>query len=295
MHFYRNGNYTVGIMEDGTKIRKNDLDYFDPDFAENVDVCITKKCSQNCKFCYEGCNINGKHGNILSYKFLDTLHPYTELALNGNDMDHPQLIQFLNKLKERKVFANMTVNQNQFMNNIELIKRLIEDKLIYGIGISYSHYNEWFLNEVKKLNNAVLHTINGIITLNDLEKLKGKNLKILILGYKNIRRGSDYLESNHKEVTDNQQDLYDNLETIVKENWFKVVSFDNLAITQLNVKRLMSQEEWESFYMGDDGNFTFYIDMVNGEFSKNSCEIEKRYKIDNLSIDDMFNKIKERK
>lgn len=295
MHFYRNGNYTVCIMEDGTKIRKNDLDYFDPDFAENVDVCITKKCSQNCKFCYEGCNINGNHGDILSYKFLDTLHPYTELAFNGNDMDHPQLIQFLNKLKERKVFANMTVNQNQFMNNLDLIKKLIEDKLIYGIGISYSDYNEEFLNEVKKLNNAVLHTINGIITLNDLEKIKGKNLKILILGYKNIRRGSDYLESNQKEVTKNQKDLYDNLETIIKENWFKVVSFDNLAITQLNVKRLMSQEDWESFYMGDDGNFTFYIDMVNGEFSKNSCEIEKRYKIDNLSIDDMFNKIKERR
>lgn len=295
MHFYRNGNYTVCIMEDGTKIRENDLDYFDPDFAENVDVCITKKCSQNCKFCYEGCNINGKHGDILSYKFLDTLHPYTELALNGNDMDHPQLIQFLNKLKEKKVFANMTVNQNQFMNNLELIKRLIEEKLIYGIGISYSHYNEEFLNEVKKLNNAVLHTINGIITLNDLKKLKGENLKILILGYKNIRRGSDYLESNQKEVTNSQQDLYDNLETIVKENWFKVVSFDNLAIIQLKVKRLMSQDEWESFYMGDDGNFTFYIDMVNGEFSKNSCEIEKRYKIDNFSIDDMFNKIKEKK
>ena len=41
--------------------------------------------------------------------------------------------------------------------------------------------------------------------------------------------------------------------------------------------------------MGDDGNYTFYIDMVDGTFGKNSLATE-RYPIMD-SIDEMFQKI----
>ena len=51
----------------------------------------------------------------------------------------------------------------------------------------------------------------------------------------------------------------------------------------------MTEEEWEEFYMGDDGGFTFYIDMVDGTFGKNSLATE-RYPIMD-SIDEMFQKI----
>lgn len=36
-----NGNYQVMIFDDGTKIRKNDLDSLTPAFAESYDVTIT--------------------------------------------------------------------------------------------------------------------------------------------------------------------------------------------------------------------------------------------------------------
>ena len=39
--------------------------------------------------------------------------------------------------------------------------------------------------------------------------------------------------------------------------------------------------------MGDDGKYTFYIDMVKGEFSKNSIASE-RYPIGDKTIDEMF-------
>ena len=51
MHFYKNGNYIVCIMDDGTKIRKSDDSVFIPSFAECVDLCITKSCTLGCKFC----------------------------------------------------------------------------------------------------------------------------------------------------------------------------------------------------------------------------------------------------
>lgn len=291
MYFYKNGNYTVCIMDDGTKIRKTNGDKFIPSFSECTDCLITKNCKLGCAWCYEGCTQNGKHGNLLGYKFLENLHPYTEMAINGNDMDHPQLLEFLELLKSKKVFANITVNQNQFMSNLELITGLVEKKLIHGLGVSYNHYDNNFVKELKNFPNAVIHVIHGIITVCDLKKLKGNNFKILILGYKDIRRGSSYLTENKHDIFNNQLQLYDNIETIIKEGWFKVVSFDNLAIMQLDASRLMTDEEWQEFYMGDDGGFTFYINMVDGVFARNSLS-KQVYPIGDKSIDEMFEMIK---
>lgn len=285
MYTYKNGNYTVAIFNDGTKIRQTMDDEFIPSFAENCDIKITDKCSQNCPFCYEGCTKTGKHGKLFEYRFIETLHPYTELALNGNDLDHPDLIKFLEFLKKKKVFANITVNQTQFINNFDLIKKLSNDKLIYGIGVSLQKANNELITKMSEIPNTVLHTINGILTENDINELANHNLKILILGYKELQRGINYKSNHIDNINTNKQYLYDNLQDILTK--FKVVSFDNLAIEQLNVKRVVSKEDWEEFYMGDDGNFTFYIDMVKGEFSKNSIA-KDRYEIGNKTIDEMF-------
>ena len=48
---YKNGNYTVKILSDGTKIRETEEDDFIPAFAENCDVKITDKCDGGCPFC----------------------------------------------------------------------------------------------------------------------------------------------------------------------------------------------------------------------------------------------------
>ena len=145
MKFYRNGNYVVCMKGDGTKIRRCDGDEFIPQFAENVDVKITSRCGVGCPFCYEGCTKGGRHADLFGYRFIESLHPYTEFAINGNDMDHPDLERFLVFLKCRKVFANITVHQNQFMSNYDLIKSYVESGLVHGIGISYNHYDELFI------------------------------------------------------------------------------------------------------------------------------------------------------
>lgn len=115
---------------------------------------------------------------------------------------------------------------------------------------------------------------------------------MLILGYKHLRRGNDYFAADQTEIENKQHWLYENLEDIADK--FKVVSFDNLAIEQLQVKRLLTDEEWNEFYMGDDSEFTYYIDMVERKFAKNStAPMDQRYDLLN-STDDMFNKIRKR-
>lgn len=209
----------------------------------------------------------------------------------GNALLHPQLIPFLEKLKKQKVIANITVNQKHFEEKQDLIKYLFENDLVKGIGVSLVNPTDDFISLIKQYPTAVIHTINGMLTKEQIEKLKDNNLKLLILGYKNFRRGTDYLASNENIISERQKYLYDNLEEMLKH--FKLISFDNLALEQLCVRRLLSDEEWEQFYMGDDGTMTFYIDLVNKQFASSSIST-KRYPIAD-SIDDMFKTILEEK
>lgn len=288
---YRNGNYTTTIYSDGTKVRENDLDCLIPMFAENADCHITNKCDGGCQFCYAGCTPDGKHADLLGAKFIDTLHPYTELAINGNDMSHPQLVPFLEKLREKRVIANLTVMQMHFEKYFSYIRSLVEHGLIHGLGVSLRSPTPEFVDRIKIFPNAVIHVINGIFTEHDYEVIKDAGLKLLILGYKNLSRGEQYLDTHSKDVGANMKWLYDNIAEVTQH--FNVVSFDNLALEQLDVKRLLSDDEWNEFYMGDDGDFTFYIDMVNGTFANDSMSSDRYPIMDN--VDDMFKFIREKK
>lgn len=278
---YQNGNYIVELYDDGTKFRFTDEKEFKSRFPENIDVKITNYCDAGCAYCHENSTIQGLHGDIDS-KFFNTLKPGTELAIGGgNPLSHPQLIPFLKRMKTQGVISNLTVNQLHFQKSHELIDVLVNEDLIKGLGISFMKFSEEFAAQVQKYQNSVLHVINGVISLNELQKLFDKDLKLLILGYKYLRRGESYYSPI---VEQRKSEIYNNIHSIIKG--FKVVSFDNLGIEQLNVKRMFTKDEWNTFYMGDDGKFTMYIDVVENEFALSSTSL-KRYKLmDN--IEDMF-------
>ena len=287
---YKNGNYTVRInLENGTKIRYNNEDSMIPEYPESIDITITNQCNNECDFCYMGCSKNGRHGDIMSAKFIDTLLPYTELAINGNSMNHPDMTRFLEKLKLKNLIANITVNQRDFMNNQEILKYYRDNGLIYGIGVSLVAPTDEFIKTIKEYPNAVIHVVNGIVRKEALEKLYNKGLKILILGYKEVGFGKYYYKEFSDKIDLLKIEMYENIENMMDK--FSVVSFDNLALEQLNVKRFMTEKEWNNFFMGDDGHKDFtsasmYIDMVNNTFSYNSMDSEKFELMDDIK--DMF-------
>ena len=272
----KNGNYMMFIdLETGTKIRKNNLDCFIPEKPESMDIKITNKCDKGCAFCHENSTPDGLHGDIMNLKFIETLLPYTELALGGgNPLTHPDLVSFLEKCKALKLVPSMTINQIHFMKPEyeELINKLVSEKLIYGLGISLTRATDEFIARVKKYPNAVIHIINGVQPMSEVKKLYDHNLKVLILGYKMFRRGIEYF-SEAVDATKNE--YYAELGEMLKQ--FDVVSFDNLALKQLETKRLLSEDQWNEFYMGDDGSHTMYIDCINKQFARSSvAPIEDR-------------------
>lgn len=291
-HKYKNGNHYVYINdENGTKIRKtidDNATEFISDFADSVDFKITNRCFNNCRFCHEQSTPYGKEGNINDWKFLDTLHPYTEMAIGGGDvLTFDKLYELLELLKSKNIYANITVQQNNIFDN--KIDYLVEHELVKGIGVSLYGYRKDDIERIKSLPNAVIHLINGVTACEaSFHQLADKDLKILILGYKTFGRGIEFIKDSPW-IQDNMNWVEKNIEDYMTK--FKVVSFDNLAVEQLKLKEKLTDRQWKMFYGGDDGTHTFYIDGVNKQFAKSSTSTKRLDLLDN--IDDMFHLIRQ--
>lgn len=290
---YKNGNAIITLFDDGTRIIETpDNEEINLEFPLSMDCKITNSCPYGCAACHEKSIPNGKHGNIMEAKFIDRLHKGTEIAIGGGAVtSHPQLIPFLEKLKTIGVVPSITVNQREFKDNFELINKLVEDNLIYGLGVSFNSFdNEFWDKVIKSYPNLVIHLIAGIHGKDVLDYLTDKNAKILILGFKDFGRGHDLLQTSLKnEIEAKINWLKDNLKSYISK--FKVVSFDNLALRQLSVKNILTDKEWAEFYQGDDGTATMYVDLVNEQFAKTSTSVQ-RYELKD-TIEEMFNIIKE--
>lgn len=298
---YKNGNYIVALYDNGTKIRQtidDNATEFIADFPENMDVKITNKCSQNCPFCYEGCYSEGKHAILFNedgtpaYEWMNHVHKGTELAINGNDLDHPQLIDFLKFFKTKGVFVNITVNQKQFEDNYSKLFTWTNIGLIQGLGISLKKYTADFYECCKWFPNLVVHTIVGVTPISEFKKLEYKNYKVLMLGFKRKGRGIAYDE--YLDPLGNIDSYKKYLQEANKDKHkFNVLSFDNLALEQLDVKNTLniSDDEYSELYQGDDGTHTFYMDLVNGTYSKSSI-VKEMHDIGNLTCDEMLYNIR---
>lgn len=291
---YKNGNYRVMLnLEDGTKIRYNDENTLISSRPESIDVKISNQCEHNCIFCHENSNINGKLASIDAMKnFCNTLPPYCEIAVGGGNLmlsyNHTEV--FLNMLKEVEAIPSITIRQDDFIKYKDKIQEWKNKELIYGIGVSLTDSADHKLYRIlKEFPTAVVHVIAGILTEEDYEHLRGHHVKLLILGYKQIGRGKKYYHICKHRIRTNMIMLEGNFYRFNQD--FDSVSFDNLALEQLYARHHVSKEVWEKSYFGEDGDYTFYIDLVKEQFAKSSTSL-KRYDINDLSIQQMFERIK---
>lgn len=283
---YRNGNYNVAIFDDGTKIRYNNSNSLIPEFVESMDMKISNYCPFGCPMCHEKSSEDGEYGKILHHPFIKTLHSGTELALGGGAVTyHPDLIPFLEELKEQGVLPNITINQREWEET--KIDYLINNQLIYGLGVSFTNVDDEVWDKILSYPNAVVHLIAGYHSRDVFEYFANKGAKILILGYKNWGRGEDYFKNYSNQIMVRTRELKEILPTLFTR--CKVVSFDNLSIKQLDIRTVIGEEKWKEFYMGDDGQYTMYVDMVKQECAKSSTSPD-RFPLS--EFDNLWNEIK---
>lgn len=276
---YKNGDSLVEIYQDGTKVRTGEGKI---EFPETIDVKITNYCDLGCSYCHESSTKEGKEGDLEILKtILDTLPSGIELAIGGgNPLSHLDLESFLIWAKSKGFICNLTVNQGHLGVHYGQIKHLIKDDLVKGIGISITSSNYKYIKLLSELSpNIVFHVIAGVNNIKVLEELKGK---FLILGYKQFGFGIEYFS---EDVNNNLKDWH----TFLIRYIGKVhLSFDNLAIEQLNVKRFFTEEGWNTLYMGDDFTHSMYVDAVKQEYSPTSRTLDNRIHFNSMSIIDYF-------
>lgn len=306
-------------------LRKNDPTFSNIKVMhpENIDIKLTDYCNCGCSFCHEKSTPNGKQMSKLTLKRLKHLlscswnRYYGEVALGGGALSQdplfPELIDFIGDLHRKNYFEqstygpifSLTINSKELSilyekeasgNSIHLNKLYdaILGNIIHGVGVSYSpdETDKKSLLKIKRdfPNNVVVHTIFGITRKEDYEWLIENHFKILVLGYKDFGRGSSYLKLNKEEIQKNKNDLQELFKT--RHDDFELVSFDNLALEQLrennfNFRDIISDEDFEKYYMGDEGVFTMFIDLVENEFAVSSMTPkEKRHPLPKIDFKD---------
>jgi hypothetical protein len=272
-HSYKNGNCLVSLFEDGTKVGEFP-DGCSPQVAhpESIDVKITNFCDMGCSYCHETSTMSGRHGDLSRLlATLESLPPGVELAIGGgNPLSHPALVPFLIDLQDRGIVANLTVNQGHLNENFDLLVFLLRSKMVKGLGISVTSNNFRSIEPLIPLSsNIVFHVIAGVndpevvVRLNQLSP----DAKTLVLGYKTFGKGVAFFTSGSEQISRSIKQWAIKLPELLGSYH---MSFDNLAIEQLRLKRLFTDKGWNRFYMGDDGAFTMYVDAVEGTFAKTS-------------------------
>ncbi len=286
----QNGNCNIELFDDGTKI----IEYPDNsvpwvDFPTSLDLKITDHCDMACPQCHEDSNLGGKHMNMLRVlNYLRPLPPGTELAIGGgNPLSFRMVEGMLHDLSHNmNLVPNLTVHETHLRQEEGLVSNLIRNSDIYGIGISPLKYASVqqpivaYDDPNHGWPTAVFHMIAGYHSIEDLKHRH----KVLILGYKNKGRGISF---NGQAVEDN---LYQWM-TKIPLYFDKVqMSFDNLAIEQLDMKRFFTQEQWDKYYLGDDGFTSMYIDGPALTYGISSTD-PRRFPLTDIRSD--FNAVRE--
>lgn len=247
----------ITLEDDGTRTLEYDgeLKLIQP---LNVDIRISSSCSfadNVCKnFCHEEAVVNGKTCDYNELKkHLSILSGGIELAVGVNKFDE-DVLNFFKWNKEQGFVTNITINQGHILRDFDFITTAVETKLINGLGISYRNSLNWNVpQEILSNPNTVFNVIVGINTIDQIKSLAEKGVKkICILGEKDFGYNKGKVDyTKHNEWKWKLQELFE---------LFEIVSFDNLAVEQLVVKRFFNEKSWNEFY---NGEHSFYIDAVN--------------------------------
>jgi hypothetical protein len=286
---YQNGNAVVELFDDGTRVITTPDSSLNLDYPLNIDIRCSTKCSFGfnsktgktfCGFCHESSRVDGKECNYESLmEKLDGLPEGIELAVGCNEFT-ADLYEFILWCSLHGYVVNLTVNQGHVKRDFEALRHVIECGFIKGLGISHRSCLIWDIpEEILNYSNTVFHVIAGIDSIEVVQSLKDKGVKkILVLGEKDFGFNKGKVD----------------LETIWHKQWFwwvsklftefDVVSFDNLALEQLQIKRFLTDEQWETF---NQGEHSFYINAV-GEYFAPSSRSKERTKWNNITIKDYY-------
>lgn len=288
LHRYINGNAEITLYKDGTRVITSEDGTLKLDYPLNIDIRVSERCSFGlnpatgvsvCSFCHESATTDGADADydyLLS--LLDPLPVGIELAIGANSVS-TKLVEFVRTCSNNGFIVNLTVNQGHTHRMYDNLIKLIENNHIKGLGVSYRDGMRTPPKALLEYENTVVHVIAGLDNLESVLGLAEHYSKILVLGEKDF----GFNKGKVKLASDSHTNWYRNVHKLFKT--FKIVSFDNLALEQLNVKRFV--KNWEQMYQHE---YSFYINAVQKYYSPSSRSDEKT-SCDEVGILEYFKQI----
>jgi hypothetical protein len=286
LYKYQNGNGVVRLFSSGSRMISFEGNEFKPSFPLNVDVRTSTTCSfgkgskdsQMCPFCHESAVIRGEDCDYNElYTVLRNLPDGVEIAIGANDLTE-SYIKFVTRLSKHYP-VNITINSGHLYKQHSNLNHLIDNHIVRGVGVSYrSSAAARHLRLINNRTNVVVHAIAGINTVEEV--LAIDHNKILILGEKDF----GFNKGNVDITTSRHISWQESLPKLLTA--FDVVSFDNLAIKQLDVKSHLSKANWKKFYQAEH---SLYVDGPAKVFRKSSTS-DDSVSYTSMSILEYFNK-----
>ena len=272
---YSNGNTLVTLYDDGTREAYTEDDEFRLEYPLNIDIRLSSYCPYGknlktnkaiCSFCHESAladpSLKNTDLSLLKQRLSEIPKEIgLELAIGINYLG-AENIEFLRWAREREMVVNITVNSLSISeSSVQLLRELLDTKVVQGLGVSYRP-NAELPKAIVEHPNTVVHVIAGIDNIIDIYKLYNQGVKkILILGEKDF----GFNKGNVNLMSESHYSWRKLLPKLL--NVFEVVSFDNLALEQLDVKNTLDIQDWDTFYQGE---YSFYINAVTNSYSPSS-------------------------
>ena len=301
---YKNGNYWVAYNYSGRIRLKFDGGECIPEFPELIDLKITDKCLHGCPFCYMGSTKEGKHADLELLKcVVGNLHNHNknrriEFSIGGgNILLYPHLDELFEYMTREGHIVNTTINAKdceELINNETLFKVFV--KYVSAIGISVTDENEIELinalcekfQSVHSYPQITLHLIPEYLGLEKCVKIitKARNSErwvysVLFLGFKTNGRGE---KCNYHQFNDNElKTLFD----------FNGASYAEVDTTFANRYYDWISKRYEVAHTItlNEGEYSMYIDGVEGLAYKSSYDLAKPYNLDWRKKDMEFNSL----
>lgn len=306
MSFYINGNYQVIVSRanNGTQVYiplRVDEDLVS-DFPDSIDLKITNKCSNGCKFCHESSTSDGKHFNLEKTCTMLSKLPKKpiEIAIGGGNIfevwdDFFELVKFIYSHNMRPRFTVNVIDllKKENIEKINSLPDLVSRSGRFGIGISIPNLKPLMtlidlqLEEINGSSSTkgyyanfwgrgfikVFHIILGVFPVNEFDKLlklaREEIFSVLILGYKQFGRAEN---ESLPDMSDWKSEIKKALNKFNRSSNIPLVTvgFDNLAVEQLELKDMVESKTWESVYLGQDFSHSMYVDAVEETFAPTS-------------------------
>lgn len=308
---YKNGNYYVGYGYMGRgRIRfSTSKEDCIPTYPELIDLKITNKCNNGCKFCYMDSTMKGQHADILKLKSIISQvssnkyqwnKPFVEFSIGGgNVLLYPHLVELFEYMKENRHIINTTINARDIetlLGDEKLFNAF--NKYVGGLGISVTSLEDIkyldLLNEMKngykvrKIKcDIVVHLIPELLSVDEtlaiMAELRKKEFySFLFLGYKTNGRGATQKYTELK-----------------RNDLFKLFAYHyciGIDTTFANRYKtwLDNNYETKTTVTLNEGEYSMYIDAVTGTAYKSSYQLDTPYVINvgGIGVREAFKRIR---